>query len=312
MMVARALRLASALLILLASTVPALAAEPVKVVATFSILGDLVRNVGGELVTVTTLVGPNGDTHVYQPTPADAKAIASAALVVENGLHFEGWIDRLIRASGYKGEVLIASKGVKTRTMVEEEEIASAGKSAPSSPQVITDPHAWQDLRNGQICVRNIAKGLAEVDPAHADNYRANAEAYIRKLAELDAWVRQEMGGVPKAKRKVITTHDAFGYFSAAYGVQFLAPEGISTESEPTASGIAKLIRQIKREHIKALFIENMTDPRLLQQLAREADAHVGGEIYSDALSEPGGPADTYIKMFQHNVPALKAAMLEN
>lgn len=312
MMLARIHRLASALLILAASAGSGSAAEPVKVVATFSILGDLVQSVGGELVTVTTLVGANGDTHVYQPTPADAKALAAAGLVVENGLNMEGWIDRLIQASGYRGKVVVASAGVEMRTMAAEEEVATAGKSAPASPRAITDPHAWQDLRNGQTYVRNIAKGLAAADPAHTDAYRANAEAYNQELATLDTWVRQEMDCVPTAKRRVITTHDAFGYFGAAYGVQFIAPEGISTESEPSAAGVARLIRQIKREHIKALFIENMTDPRLIKQIARETGARVGGEIYSDALSERGGPADTYIKMFRHNVPALKAAMLEN
>ena len=288
------------------------AAEPVKVVATFSILGDLVHNVGGDLVEVTTLVGPNGDTHVYQPTPADAKAIAAANLVVENGLHLEGWINRLIEAAGYKGLVAVASNGVKTQTMVEEEEVASADNGAAGKPKLITDPHAWQDIKNGQIYVRNIAAALAKVDPGHADAYRINAEAYGKQLVELDSYVSREIGMVPKAKRKVITTHDAFGYFGAAYGVQFHSAEGISTESEPSAAQIAKLIRQIKKEHIKALFIENMTDPRLIEQLAREASAHVGGEVYSDALSEKGGPADTYVKMFQHNVPLLKEAMLQN
>ncbi len=279
------------------------AAEPVKVVATFSILGDMVKQVGGDAVQVVTLVAPGGDAHTYQPAPSDAKALANANLVVVNGLHMEGWLDRLIMASGTKAPIAVASKGVKPQTMEEEE--GGAGK-------VVTDPHAWQDLANGQLYVSNIADALAKVDPANAAGYRQRAETYRGDLKALDAWVRQQIGQVPAAKRKIITSHDAFGYFGRAYGVTFLAPVGISTESEPTAAGLGQLSNQIKKEHIKALFIENMTDPRLIETLARESGAVVGGTVYSDSLSEAGGPADTYVKMFRHNVPAFVAAMQKN
>jgi zinc/manganese transport system substrate-binding protein len=274
-------------------------AKPVRVVATFTILGDMVRQVGGDGVQVTTLVGPNGDAHVYEPTPADAKSVAEADLLVVNGLGMEGWMKRLSKAASYKGPVVVASKGVKTRQMVED------GRTE-------TDPHAWQDLANGKLYVANIAAGLAKVDPADSEVYRANADRYSRELSDLDAWVRAEIGAVPPAKRKVITSHDAFGYFGRAYGVTFLAPEGISTETEISAKDLAKLVTQIRQTRIKAIFMENMSDPRLIEQLAKEAGAAVGGTLYVDALSQPDGPAATYVAMFRHNVPQLKAAMLKN
>lgn len=295
---------ACAVVILASGTVRA--APPVTVVATFSILGDMVKQVGGDDLTVKTLVGPGGDAHVYQPSPADAKELAAAKLVVVNGLGMEGWLDRLIRASGTKAPIVVASQGVTPQTMQEE------GEDGTGKAKLVTDPHCWQNLAYGQIYVKNIADGLAAVDPAHAAAYGQRAAAYEQQLAELDGWVRRQIGQVPPEKRKTITTHDAFGYFGQAYGVTFLAPVGISTESEPTAEGLAQLTRQIKAEHIRALFIENMTDPRLVRTLARESGAAVGGTIYSDSLSEPGGPADTYIKMFRHNVPELVAAMQKN
>jgi zinc/manganese transport system substrate-binding protein len=299
------LALAACVAVILASgTVRA--APPVTVVATFSILGDMVKQVGGDDVTVKTLVGPGGDAHVYQPSPADAKELAAAKLVVVNGLGMEGWLDRLIRASGTKAPVVVASQGVTPQTMQEE------GEDGTGKAKLVTDPHCWQNLAYGQIYAKNIADGLAAVDPAHAAAYGQRAAAYEQQLAELDGWVRRQIGQVPPEKRKTITTHDAFGYFGQAYGVTFLAPVGISTESEPTAEGLAQLTRQIKAEHIRALFIENMTDPRLVRTLARESGAAVGGTIYSDSLSEPGGPADTYIKMFRHNVPEMVAAMQKN
>ena len=279
------------------------AAEPLKVVATFSILGDMVSQVGGDAVQVVTLVAPGSDAHTYQPAPKDAKAIATAALVVVNGLHMEGWLDRLITASGTKAPVAVASQGVKRQSMQEAD--GGAGKQA-------TDPHAWQDLANGQVYIGNIADALAKVDPANAAGYRRRAATYRDELKAMDIWVRREIGSIPAAKRKIITSHDAFGYFGRAYGVTFLAPVGISTESEPTAAGLGQLANQIRKEGIKALFIENMTDPRLMKTLARESGAAVGGAVYSDSLSESGGPADTYVKMFRHNVPAFVAAMQQN
>ncbi|MGO8760364.1 MAG: metal ABC transporter substrate-binding protein [Desulfobaccales bacterium] len=288
---------------LAASGAAAPAEKKFNVVASFSVLGDMVKNVGGDRIEVTTLVGPNGDTHVYEPTPADAKAVAGADLVVVNGLGFEGWMDRLIRASGYKGAVVIASKGVEPRKMTAEE------TTEPGAPRLVTDPHAWQDLHNGQLYVRNIAAGLAKLDPAGASVYEANAKAYAARLAELDRWVKQEFSAIPRPKRRMITTHDAFGYFGAAYGVTILSPEGFSTESEASAGGIARLIQQIRKEKITAVFIENITDPRLMQQVAKESGVTLGGELYSDALSKPGEAAPTYLDMFKNNVPKMVAAM---
>ena len=275
------------------------AAQPVKVVASFTVLADMVRQVGGELVAVTTLVGPDGDAHVFEPTPTDAKAVAQADLLVVNGLGFEGWIERLAKAAAYSGPVVVAAQGVTPRRMSED------GRE-------VVDPHAWQDLSLGRIYVANIAEGLAKVDAPHAAQYRAKAERYSRQLADLDAWVRAEIAGVPAAKRQVITTHDAFGYFGRAYGVTFLAPEGISTEAEITARSLATLVRQIGQTGIKAVFLENMADSRLIQQLAKEADAAIGGTLYVDALSAETGPAPDYTAMFRHNVPELVAAMKRN
>ena len=274
-------------------------AAPLKVVTSFSILGDMVKNVGGDLVRVTTLVGPDADTHVYQPSPADAKAVAQADLVVVNGLHLEGWMDRLVQTSGYKGVVVTASKGVRTRTMVDEEE---GGKK-------VTDPHAWQSLDNGRIYVRNIADGLAAADPAHAAAYRKNAGMYLGRIGETEGWVRKMLGSVPTAERKIITSHDAFGYFGDAYGLTLLSPQGLSTEAEASARDVGALIRQIKAEGIKALFVENMTDPRLVENIAKETGAKPGGELYADALSGPEGPAPTYLDMFRHNVTVLVKAL---
>ncbi len=282
--------------------VAARAAEPVPVVATFSVIADITRAVGGDRVAIRTLVPADSDAHVYQPTPGDAQALAAARLVVTNGLNMEGWIDRLIKASGYKGEVVTATKGIKTITMEDDDHGHGHGKK-------VTDPHAWQNALNGQIYARNIAEGLARVDPAGAATYRANAESYAAELKTLDGWVKAEIATVPAAQRKVITSHDAFGYLAAAYGITILSPQGISTEAEPSAKDVARLIRQIRKEKVKAVFIENMTDPRLIQQIARETGAVVGGTLYSDALSPAGGPADTYVKMFRYNLPLLVAGM---
>lgn len=281
------------------------AQEPVKAVASFSILGDMVRNIGGSRVAVTTLVGPDGDAHVFQPTPGDARAVAEAKVVFVNGLGLEGWMERLAQSAAYKGAVVVASSGIQPQTMEEEEE----GKKAPKR---VIDPHAWQDLRNALVYADNIADGLAKADPAGAPAYKANAAAYKKQLIELDAWVRAEIGAVPKPKRKVITSHDAFGYFGSAYGVTFLAPVGISTDAEPSAKEVASLIRQIRKEKTKALFVENITNRKMIEQIGKETGVKLGGALFSDALSPPGGPGDSYIKMFRNNLPLLKAAMMQN
>lgn len=306
------LSLAAAVALCLSAPVlatPALA-EPLKVVASFSILGDMVREVGGDAVSITTLVGPDGDAHVYQPSPADAKAVAEAEVVILNGLGFEPWGDKLLKASGTKAAVAKAAQGVKPRQMEAEEEHGNDhGKDGHGHGGKVTDPHAWQDLANGKLYVANIAKALAAARPADASAIQARADAYAKRLADLDAWVRSELGAIPKANRKIITGHDAFGYFGKAYGVTFLAPVGISTEAEPTPKDVAKLVRQMKAERVKAVFIENMSDPRLVEQLAKDAGGVVGGTLYADALSAGDGPAATYEAMFRHNVTALKAAL---
>lgn len=291
------------LTVLLVLLSPAALAAPVKVVASFSVLGDIVRQIAGDHAVVVTLVGPDGDAHTFDPSPADAKQLADAALVVSNGLGIDVWIERLAKSADYKGAVVVASDGIQARHMTEEE---------GEVKKEITDPHAWQNLQNGAIYVRNIEAALEQADPANAAAYKQAAEKYTGELLALDAEVRRDIAAVPKAKRRVITSHDAFGYFGAAYGVDFLAPEGISTETEPSAGDVAKLVDQIRAEHIKSLFIENMTDARLVTIIGKETGAVVGGRLYSDALSPPDGPAPTYIAMFKNNVPKLIEGMARN
>jgi zinc/manganese transport system substrate-binding protein len=267
-------------------------AEPLKVVASFSILGDLVRNVGGPSVEVTTLVGPDSDAHVYSPTPADAKKIADAKLIIVNGLGFEGWLPRLVQASGGKVKIVTATDGI-----------------APLRLGNDADPHAWQSVGNAKVYVANIRTALSAADPANAERYRANAEAYLAKLDALDREVRDAMAKLPPARRKVISTHNAFGYFAAAYGIEFIAPLGVSTESEPSARDIAKIITQVKQAKIPAVFLENVTDPRLMQRISAETGAKVGGTLYSDGLTGEKGDAPTYIDMVRHNIKALTRAL---
>jgi zinc/manganese transport system substrate-binding protein len=293
------------ILCLAAGVTGARAEGKIRVIASFSILGDLAKNVGGDRVEVTTLVDANGDAHVYEPNPADAKALSRAHLVVINGLGLEGWMDRLVRTSGYKGPVVVVSEGIKPREMAEDGRQHGAGHHHEHK----IDPHAWQDLRNGLIYVEDLTRALSQVDPAGASTYKTNGESYKNKLRELDRWVRAEFAGIPPAKRRMITSHDAFGYLGAAYGLTILSPMGVSTESEPSAGGIAQLIKQIRREKITAVFIENVSDPRLMEQVAKESGVTLGGELYSDALSKPDGAAPTYIEMFRNNVTKIVAAM---
>jgi zinc/manganese transport system substrate-binding protein len=296
----RFIALMGAAFVLLGMSGASHAADKVKAVASFSILGDMVKQVGGDRVDVTTLVGPNGDAHVFSPTPADAKMLAGAQIFFVNGLGFEGWMDRLKTSSGFKGEFVVASKGVKPQTMVEED----GGGS-----EVITDPHAWQSLDNGKIYVANIRDVLIKADPAGKDTYEANAERFLAEIDAEEKAVKQAIASLPPARRRIITSHDAFGYFANAYGLEVIAPEGVTTESEASAQDVAKIIRQIRAEHIRAVFVENITDRRLLEQIARETGARIGGELYSDALSDKDGPAPTYLDMFRHNIGALTAAL---
>ena len=292
------------LLLFFACATSALAAKPLNVVASFSILGDMVAQVGGEHVKVTTLVGPDGDPHVFEPSPADAKTISQADVVVINGLGLEGWFDRLIKASGFKGKVVVASQGVKTRTMQEEEN--EGGKKEVHKK---TDPHAWQSLANAKIYVQNIIAALIAADPADKAAFEKSGQAYLTQLDQLETWVKTQFATVPQAKRRMITSHDAFGYFAAAYGVQILAPQGVSTASEASAGDMKKIIHQIQQEKITAVFIENISDPRLVDEIAKESGVKVGGELYSDALSKKDGPAPTYLAMFRSNVDKIVAAI---
>jgi zinc/manganese transport system substrate-binding protein len=294
-MFGRRLLLASVLAL---AAMPALAQDKMPVVATFSILGDLVKNVGGERITLTTLVGPDGDAHVYSATPADAKNLADAKVVFINGLGYEGWMDRLVKASGTKAPLVTATRGIKTQRM--------AGDAHAHSE---TDPHAWQSAANVNIYVANIRDALSAADPAGKAAYEANAKAYSEKLDALDKEVRAAVNSIPKERRKVITSHDAFAYFRAAYGIDFVAPQGVSTESEASARDVAKIIRQIRAQKIPAVFLENVSDPRLVRRIADETGAKIGGTLYSDALSDEKGPAASYIEMMRHNLRQFAAAL---
>ncbi|TJZ74791.1 metal ABC transporter solute-binding protein, Zn/Mn family [Chitiniphilus eburneus] len=282
------------------------AADRLPVVASFSILGDLVAQVGGERVSVTTLVGPDQDAHVFQPRPSDARTLAGARLLVVNGLAFEGWLDRLATASAFKGVRVVASQGVPVRHL--EADHAPHGHDHDHDHGDI-DPHAWQNPRNVVVYVNNLVAALAKADPAGAAIYRRNGDRYIVQLLELDRWAAAQFAKVPKPRRKVITSHDAFGYLAARYDIRFLAPQGVSTESEPGAREVAALIRQIKAERISAVFVENMSNPRTLRQLTSEAGVAPGAKLYADALSATPEPAGTYLKMMRYNVTAIAEAL---
>jgi zinc/manganese transport system substrate-binding protein len=275
-------------------------AGPVKAVATFSILGDLVRQVGGERVEVTTLVGPNGDAHVYSPTPADGRRLADARVIFTNGLNFEGWIDRLIKSSGAKAPKVEASRGVKPL----EDREGGHGHGHGS-----LDPHAWQSIGNAKIYAANIRDALIAADPDGKAAYEAQAAAYLARLDEVEAQAKSLAARIPPERRKIITSHDAFRYFEAAYGIDFVSPQGVSTDAEASAKDVGRIIQQIRREKIAAVFVENVSDARLMERIAKETGARIGERVYSDALSEPGGPAGTYIDMMRHNIRAFSAAL---
>jgi zinc/manganese transport system substrate-binding protein len=276
----------------LTAVIPLHAQEKINVVASFSILGDFAKNVGGERIDVTTLVGPNSDVHVYTPAPADAKRIADAKLVIINGLGLEGWLPRLVQSSASKATIVTATSGIAPRKL---------GSDA--------DPHAWQSVANAKIYIANIRDALIAADPAGAAAYRANADAYLAKLDALDREVREAVGHIAELRRKVISSHDAFGYFAAAYGIAFIAPQGVSTESEPSARDIAAIITQIRAGKIPAVFLENISDPRLMRGISAETGARIGGTLYSDSLTAENGEAPTYIDMVRHNIKALTSAL---
>ncbi|QFU15391.1 metal ABC transporter substrate-binding protein [Microvirga thermotolerans] len=279
--------------------------DRIEVVATFSILGDLVKQVGGDRVSVTTLVGPNGDAHVYAPSPADGRRLADARVVFVNGLRFEGWIDRLIASSGTKAAKVEAARGVKPLANGEEHGHGSGHAHDHGG----ADPHAWQNVANAKIYVANIRDGLIAADPAGKEAYEARAAAYLARLDALDAEVKDMVARIPEDRRRIITSHDAFRYFQEAYGIAFVAPQGVSTDAEASAKDVAKIIRQIRREKIKAVFVENVSDARLMDRIAQETGARIGDRVFSDALSGPDGPAGTYIDMMRHNIRAFSAAL---
>ena len=300
-LIASVIGLATAALspMLLAQTV-----APIKAVASFSILGDLVRQVGGDRVAVEVLVGPGSDAHVFQPTPSQARLVGQAQIVFSNGLGFEGWMSRLLGTAGYKGRHVVASRGIQAIHTEEAGEKPHAGHQHEE-----TDPHAWQSVPNAMVYVGNIVKGLCEADANGCDSYRRNAVAYNAQLKALDTDIRATWAVIPATQRKVITSHDAFGYYAHAYGVKFLAPQGVNTDSEASAKGVAQLVRQIRKEQIKALFVESISDPRLIAQIGRETGVKPAGELFSDSLSDAQGPAASYVAMMRANTTTLTQAI---
>jgi zinc/manganese transport system substrate-binding protein len=264
-----------------------------RIVTSFSILADMAQELAPTGFQVTPLVGPDADAHVFEPSPADGRRLAQADLVVINGLGFEGWIERMVKVSGYRGTVVVASKGIQPRTGGHHD----------------VDPHAWQDLALARRYAANLSAAFIQRWPAQRDEIVRRGADYGARIDKLDGQVRDMMTAVPRAQRRVITSHDAFNYFGAAYGLDFLAPQGWTTHSEPSAAAVARLIRQIRKDGVRAIFVENISDPRLVERIAHEGGARVGGTLFSDALSKPDGPAPTYLRMMEHNARSLAAAL---
>jgi zinc/manganese transport system substrate-binding protein len=284
------------------------AADKPVAVATFSILADLTQRIAGDHVQVLTLVRPNGDAHVFEPGPKESAELADSPLLIANGLGFEPWLQRLEDASSFKGRMVIATEGV-TPLAGEEEHEGEEAEGEAAHEHGGSDPHAFQDLANAQIYAANIAKGLSEADPAHAADYKANADKLIAEMAALDKDVKAEFAAIPQERRRILTSHDAFQYFGKAYGIEFVAVQGVSTEAEPSAEDLAKIVRQARDGHLTAIFLENMADPRLAETVAQESGVRMGGELYADALSEPDGPAPDYLSLIRYNAKQLLAAM---
>lgn len=286
-------------------------AAPLKVVASFTVIADFAKNVGGDRIHVTTIVGPDGDAHVYEPSPADAVAMAKADIVLVNGLHFEGFLQRLVDASATKASIITLTKGVTPIDFKPEFADADAAERAGTGGgKTVTDPHAFQSIANAKIYVKNIAEAFCAADAEGCVSYQTNAAAYTKKLDAVEGEVKTAIASIPESKRVVITSHDAFGYFEHAYGLTFIAPQGVSTDSEPSAADVAKLVKQVKQDRAAAIFVENITNPRLIEQIASETGIKVGGTLYSDALSQPDGPAATYIDMMHNNIRQIKGAIL--
>ncbi|OBU85215.1 metal ABC transporter substrate-binding protein [Chromobacterium subtsugae] len=280
---------------------PAFALAKVPVVASFSIIADMTREIGGDRVEVVSLVGPDQDAHVFQPSPADIKKVSAAKVLVVNGLGLEGWMSRLDKAANFRGVTVVASKGIQTRQAPEEEH--AEGEHDHDHGDV--DPHAWHDPSRVQTYIKNISAGLIQADPAGKAEYQRRAADYAAKVQALDDWAKKQFATVPAAKRKMLTSHDAFGYMGEHYQLKVLAIQGVSTESEASAKGVAQLTRQVRKEKVTAVFMENMSDKRLLQQLSNEAKVKIGGQLYADALSSPKGPAASYLQLVRYNVDTI-------
>ncbi|MGN7770098.1 zinc ABC transporter substrate-binding protein AztC [Phyllobacterium sp. 22552] len=324
----KTLKLASALnvILLLSAAYSSASAENLKVVSSFSIISDFAKNVGGDKIDLTTLVGPDGDAHVYEPKPSDAAAVAKADVVLVNGLNFEGFLPRLVEASATKAPIVELTKGIEPLKSGEEEHDHASGEEHKHEGEEhkhegeahaheghdhgAYDPHAFQSISNAKIYVKNIADAFCTADAANCDTYKTNAADYTKKLDATEADVKAAIASIPESKRLVITSHDAFGYFEHEYGLKFLAPEGISTDSEASAADIVALIKQIKEDKASAIFVENITNPRLIEQIASETKLNVGGTLFSDALSKPEDGAGTYVEMMQHNITTFKKAIL--
>jgi zinc/manganese transport system substrate-binding protein len=290
-------------------------ADPLKVVASFSIIGDFAKNVGGDRIELTTLVGPDGDAHVYEPKPMNAAAMAEADVVLVNGLHFEGFLQRLVEASASKATIVELTKGIEPIQVRQEHAHAEDGETHETESDHQhdhggIDPHAFQSIANARIYVKNIADAFCAADSEGCDSYRSNAETYQKKLNEAEAEVRAAVASIPQERRVIITSHDAFGYFAHEYGITFLAPEGISTEAEASAADVAALIKQVREDKASAIFVESITNARLIEQIATETGLKIGGTLYSDALSDASSPAPTYIDMMKHNITTIKNAAL--
>ncbi|MBT9300049.1 MULTISPECIES: metal ABC transporter substrate-binding protein [Pseudomonas] len=287
-----------ALLVLFSVLLPlsfATAQDKLQVVTSFSILADMTQQVGGEHIQLSNMVGPDADAHTYEPSPDDAKALLKARVIIKNGLGFEPWLDRLITSTETPATVVNASKGVIARTLDED------GEKIP-------DPHAWHNLANAEIYISNITQALITADPANKADYQRNSQAYLQKIYRLLAEAKAKFAALPAGNRRIVTSHDAFGYLGQAYGIDFMAPQGLSTEREPSAAEVAALITQIRQAHVKAVFIENIKDARLLKQIAEESGAHIGGTLYSDALAAKG-PASTFTGLFEYNLNTLYDAL---
>ncbi|MDE0030886.1 MAG: zinc ABC transporter substrate-binding protein [Deltaproteobacteria bacterium] len=339
MLTRRALLITATALLALSLAAPAIAQsdKTIPVVATFSILGDMVKRIGGEYVAVTTLVGPDGDTHVYQPTPADARAVGEAQILVANGLQFEGWLDRLVDASDFRGVRVVTTKGIKPIAFEEAghdehamehgrdkhakgddhdkhakehgHDEGAKGDGHEGHHHGVFDPHAWQSLRHATVYVDNITAALAKADPRNAGAFHRNREAYVAEIEALDSDIRGIVAKLPAGSRTIVTSHDAFQYFGREYGLEFVAPQGLGTESEASAKDVARLVRFMRERGIRAVFVENIGDPRLLKRIADETGAMVGGRLYPGALSGPDGPAATYLDMIRHNATTLAKAL---